>query len=293
MIHLVIVSVVWAFSFGLIKTYLGGVHAFVISFVRMLISLVVFAPFLRLKGMNLKLAVKLVLIGMVQYGLMYITYIYSYRLLEAHQVALFTIFTPLYVTLINDVMGRRFRLLFCLTSLLAIVGTGIVVFKEFHRSDLRLGLLLLQVANVCFAFGQIAYKRLMTRHPGLKDRNVFGLLYFGAFVITAAFAATADWQSVRFTTEQVTVLLYLGVVASGVCFFLWNYGARRANAGALAVCNNLKVPLAVVCALVVFGEWRGTNVTRLLVGGAIIVGSLFLNEWMVKRTSPPTQGAAG
>ena len=53
---------------------------------------------------------------------------------------------------------------------------------------------------------------------------------------------------------QVLVLLYLGLLASGVGFFLWNVGATRVSAGTLAVFNNVKIPLAVVVSLLFFAE---------------------------------------
>ena len=46
--YLVIVSLIWAFSFGLIKTYLVGLDPFVVSGIRIGIALLVFLPFLRL-----------------------------------------------------------------------------------------------------------------------------------------------------------------------------------------------------------------------------------------------------
>ncbi|MCB0265532.1 MAG: EamA family transporter, partial [Calditrichaeota bacterium] len=75
---------------------------------------------------------------------------------------------------------------------------------------------------------------------------------------------------------QIWTLLYLGILASGVCFFLWNFGARQVNAGSLAVANNLKVPLGVAAALLFFGE--SADVPRLLIGGGIILAALLANE---------------
>ena len=56
-----------------------------------------------------KLSLRLLAIGALQYGVMYITYIASFRFLKAYEVALFTIFTPIYVTLFNDLFARRFK----------------------------------------------------------------------------------------------------------------------------------------------------------------------------------------
>jgi drug/metabolite transporter (DMT)-like permease len=72
-----------------------------------------------------------------------------------------------------------------------------------------------------------------------------------------------------------------GRFASGICFFLWNMGARKVNAGALAIFNDLKIPLSISVSILVFGE--KANLTTLLIGGGIIVLSLVLNEISVKR----------
>ncbi|MEJ5203017.1 MAG: EamA family transporter, partial [Anaerolineales bacterium] len=74
-----------------------------------------------------------------------------------------------------------------------------------------------------------------------------------------------------------------GLVASGIGFFLWNFGARRTNAGALAIFNDLKIPLAVTVSLLVFGE--KTNVLNLLTGGALVLAALAINEIAARRST--------
>jgi drug/metabolite transporter (DMT)-like permease len=60
--------------------------------------------------------------------------------------------------------------------------------------------------------------------------------------------------SIALPPGQLLSLLSLGVLASGLGFVVWNVGATRVTAGALAVMNNAKVPLAVAMALIFFGE---------------------------------------
>lgn len=282
MIYLLIVSFIWAFSFGLIKGNLTGLDSNFVAWIRMSVSLVVFLPFLHIKGIERKLAVKLIVLGMLQYGLMYITYIYSYQFLKAYQVAIFTIFTPLFVTLINDILEKRFHPLFLAVAILAITGTAIIVNKQIHQNDIRIGFFIIQVSNLCFASGQVWYKKIMSRYNDIKDANIFGLLYFGAFIITfiAALSST-EWSTLQVNTKQVLTLLYLGAIASGLCFFLWNYGAKKTDIGALAVFNNMKVPLAVTCSILFFNE-KG-SIPRLLIGGVIILAALFINEWLIRK----------
>jgi drug/metabolite transporter (DMT)-like permease len=71
-------------------------------------------------------------------------------------------------------------------------------------------------------------------------------------------------------------LLYLGALASGIGFFGWNLGARKVNAGTLAVFNNLKIPLAVGVSLTVFGEH--TDLPRLIGGATFMLLALYLSE---------------
>jgi drug/metabolite transporter (DMT)-like permease len=75
--------------------------------------------------------------------------------------------------------------------------------------------------------------------------------------------------------HQLVVLIYLGVVASGLGFFLFNAGARRTDIGTLAVFNNLKIPLAILASGLVFRE--AVDWPRLALGVAVIACALGLN----------------
>jgi drug/metabolite transporter (DMT)-like permease len=253
MLQLIIVSFIWAFSFGLIKRHLVGVDSTFVSAVRLGLSLLVFLPFLRLRGVTLRLALILASIGAVQFGLMYLAYIESFRYLRAYEAALFTITTPILVTLIADALDRRLRLRAFAAAVLAVVGAGFVTLKSVNLDLTLTGLVLVQLSNAAFAIGQIAYRRVRAHHAGVRDGDVFALLYAGAFAIALA-ALMMKGAPSSFSTSQLLTLLYLGVLASGVGFFLWNVGATRVSSGTLAVMNNAKVPLGVGCSLLFFGE---------------------------------------
>jgi drug/metabolite transporter (DMT)-like permease len=82
--------------------------------------------------------------------------------------------------------------------------------------------------------------------------------------------------TIQLRGAQLAVLLYLGLLASGIGFFLWNVGATRVGTGVLAVFNNVKVPLAVLVSLLFFREQ--TDLARLALGGGIILLALYLNS---------------
>jgi carboxylate/amino acid/amine transporter len=279
MLYLIIASLIWAFSFGLIKTHLAGVvNPYLVACIRLSLSLVVFLPWLRVRRLDKKAIVSLLAIGAVQYGLMYITYIVSYEFLKSYQVALFTIFTPLYITLINDIQRKRIHKLFFVAALMAVLGTGVIRYTETALAGVLIGFALVQIANICFAMGQMSYRQVMKQLDGHSDRDVFGLLYIGAVLVSVLPACfTTDWANTGIGGKEILVLLYLGVLPAGVGFFLWNIGARKVNPGALAVMNNVKIPLAILCSLLVFNETA--DIPRLLIGGLVLIGAVFVSEW--------------
>ncbi len=270
--YLLLVSLLWAFSFGLIKTHLAGIDSAFVAATRLALSLLVFLPFLRPRATSGRSALALVAIGAVQFGLMYLAYLASFHTLAAYQVALLTIVTPILVCLCDDAIERRIRWQALLAAALAVAGAGVIVARQSFGQAEWIGVGLVQLSNLCFALGQVLYRRWRLAQPQIRDREVFGWLYLGAAATTIPLALSrtdilATARSLSGT--QLGVILYLGVLASGAAFFLWNLGAARVSAGSLAVMNNAKTPLGVAAALLVFDE--RTDLPRLLVGGALIL----------------------
>ena len=83
------------------------------------------------------------------------------------------------------------------------------------------------------------------------------------------------------TATQAGVLLYLGVIASGLGFFLFNAGARRTDVGTLAIFNNAKIPLAILASALVFHD--RVDWARAAAGGVVIALALALNGWLVRN----------
>lgn len=282
MIYLLLVSLIWAFSFGLIKTNLTSIHPIVVTGLRLLIATIVFLPFLRLRKIKMRSTISLLLIGGVQFGLMYIFYNFAFQYLKAFEVALFTIFTPLFVSLVSNIIERKWNNPYIPTSILAIIGTGIIVHTGFSRPGMLLGFSFVQLSNLCFAIGQVYYRRMMRKLTGVGDVEIFAIPYLGGFA-TALICSFffVNWTNIHITSTQWLNLIYLGALASGLGFFLWNYGARRTNIGALAIFNNLKIPLSIAVSLLFFHE--KADVLSLLIGGTIVLASLVINQFIESR----------
>ena len=92
---LILVSLIWGFSFVIIKGSLTSLDSSFVAFARLLLSLIVFLPFLRPARIPFSGKLQLMMIGGVQYGVMYLAYIAAFRDLPAHGVALLTTTTPI------------------------------------------------------------------------------------------------------------------------------------------------------------------------------------------------------
>jgi drug/metabolite transporter (DMT)-like permease len=108
-------------------------------------------------------------------------------------------------------------------------------------------------------------------------------MYLGAVLLTLPIAlATTDFSALTMTTKQGMALLYLGVIASGLCFYLWNSGSKQVNTATLATMNNAYIPLAVLFAFSIFGE--SIHWPRFIVGSTLITLGVILARKQQNRT---------
>ena len=286
MIYLSIVSLIWALSFGLIGNMLSGVDSFFVATLRLGIASLLFLPFLRLKGIGWITIVRLVLYGAIQFGLMYACYMSAFRFIPSHLVAVFSILTPVYVVFIHDLQKRVFSKRYLWIAVLSVLGAATIKAKTMPTGDIWMGFLLMQVAGAAFAFGQVAYREWKIKNQDVSDLSIFGLLTIGGTLCIGCLSLPeTEWEISKISADQWKAILYLGLVASGLGFFLWNKGASKTNAGTLAAFNNAVVPLAVLISLFIFNEGKNfdrEDQIRLMIGSVLIGSALFLS---LKRKS--------
>jgi drug/metabolite transporter (DMT)-like permease len=282
MIYLVIPTLIWAFSFGLIGNTLKGLDPLQIADTRLLFALIAFLPFIKLANTNRQEKWQLILLGALQYGVMYTCYLSAFRYIPSYLVALFSVFTPLYIVIINDLRQRCFTPWYLVATLLSVFGAAVIKMDNIDSSEIWLGFLLMQIANMAFAFGQVYYRDWKQDRQHISDSSVFGFLYLGAAVFTSiATLLISSQPPIPFdaTPTQWLVLVYMGFIASGLGFFFWNKGATQTSVGVLATFNNAVVPLAMFASLFIFGEAKGGSpeeLARLAIGSLLIVVALLI-----------------
>lgn len=276
MAYLLAATLLWAFSFGLIKIFLGDLDPLQVAGGRLLLAAAVFAPLLGRYSLGFRTAGMAVLLGSVQFGLMYFFYIASFAYLPAWMVALLTVFTPLYVVLMADLLARRLDWRHLLAAVAAVLGAGYVLARGLPEGADWRGVVLLQLANLCFAAGQVLFPRLQRRVGG-NEATLVAWMYQGAALLSLLALASRGWPaSDGWSGRSLLVLLYLGLIPTALGFYLWNKGATLTTSGRLAVANNLKIPLAVLVSWLVFNE--EADYARVLIGLGVILASLLLTR---------------
>ncbi len=287
---LIITTILWAFSFSLIGEYLAGqVDSWFSVLVRLSLAALAFLPFLRWRGYQAKALLLYMAVGACQLGIMYMISYRAYLYLSVPEFLLFTVMTPLYVTLVYDLLRRRrLRWGYILSALLAVAGAAIIRYDGVSEHFWH-GLLLVQAANLVFALGQVGYKRLMEVYP-MPQHTAFSWFYLGSFLVALiGWSLFGNVQQLPTNTLQWVVLVWLGLGASALGYFMWNYGATQVDAGTLGIMNNFHVPAGL---LVNFAIWQQRpHWPSFIIGALVIMSSLWVHRrWIVVRPERKEDG---
>ena len=269
MVNLLVATICFSLSFGLIKSQLSMLPSEFVVIARLFIAALIFCPFL--KKLKLQKSILAMFIGAIQFGLMYLLFIKAFKFLQGNEIALLTTTTPVFVGIWSAFLGERFRPLYIFCILLSVIGAGIVVWHNHALNMIVKGVLLMEGSNCAFALGQVLWKR----HLGnSKDKDLIALAYIGALIFVIPFATFVDYSSVYLSLKQILALLYLGIIPTGIGFWLWNKGAGQVSYSLLAVMNNIKIPLGILFSILLFHE--RVDLFNFLIGSALILMAVLI-----------------
>ncbi len=285
MLYLLIVTALWAFSFSLIGEYLAGrVDSDFAVLARVLIAAAVFLPFTLWRGLPRRLLAGFWLAGALQFGVTYLCLYRSFQVLTVPEVLLFTVLTPIYVTLLDDALARRFSPWALLAALVA-VGGGVIIRFDRLEGDYLLGFILLQVANATFAAGQVLCRRLLLHYQPVQPlHHFFGHFFLGALLLALpSFLLFGNPDKLPQTAMQWGVLAWMGLFATALGLYWWVKGSTKVDAGTLAVMNELHVPAGLLVNLLIWN--RDFDLPRLAAGGVVILVAMGL-LYLGRRRAP-------
>ena len=175
-----------------------------------------------------------------------ITQFLGTALASAHDGALLTTVTPVFVILLAwMLLGERPRWPVVVGMLLALVGVAIVVAAQTamesggssNREAALLGDGLLVLSALCWALFTVVGAPLIRRHSALvaaTSATRWSLL----FMLPAAaieLALRDDWRALSLSPGAVGAVLYLGLGATALAWFLWYRGIATMEAGVASI----------------------------------------------------------
>lgn len=196
----------------------------------------------------------------------------------ASNVSLIICTAPILAALLSFLIykGETLRPRLITGSLMALVGVGFVVFNGSFILQLSpVGDVLTLTAALMWAFYCLLLKRMNATYPTLFiTRKVF---FYGVLTLIPCFFYSPLQTSgdVLFQPLVVANLLFLGAVASMLCYIMWNTAVKRL--GVVRTTNYIYVvPLVTLLTSAVVLDETITIVA--LIGSALILGGVYIAE---------------
>lgn len=274
----IIVVAVWGTTFISTKVLIGnGLAPQEIFFYRFLIAYagIWFVSRGKLFAENVKDEVMLALAGLFGGSLYFFTENTALGITQASNVSFLLCGTPLITTLLSKIFYRDVRISwkFVAGSLAALAGVGMVVFEG--ASVLKIspaGDLLTLAASFSWGFYSIVIRRLENRYStAFITRKVF---FYGLATICPVFIFEPMDIGALFSSGLSVWLnlIFLAVIASLVCFVVWNSVIKEI--GIVKATNYVYLSPVVTLAVsaAVLGERMGPVA---LAGAACIMGGVY------------------
>ncbi|MBF88803.1 MAG: hypothetical protein CMG75_03920 [Candidatus Marinimicrobia bacterium] len=274
-IFLAIIGVSFLFSFTNIaaKEAVMNLSPWAVAFFRFLIGSFTLYVLMKSMGKTINLLPidkwRFVTLAFLAVPLNQITFLAGIQYTPASHPALLYATTPAWVLLLALWLRiEKLRWWKWAGIVLAILGVGILFLGEFisFRRDTINGDLLLMVALFAWALYTTLGKPIVERYGALETTFVvitFGFFLYVPFGIWSVF--TADYSQI--TSKAILAIIYIGIFASGIAYFLWYWLLARIRPSQVAIITCLGPPLTA------FFEWTifGTVPTLNLLLSSIVV----------------------
>jgi hypothetical protein len=202
----------------------------------------------------------MLLIGALQFGITYVCLYLSFRVLTVPEVLLFTILTPLHVTLIEDALNRRFNPWALVAALVAVAGAAVIRFDGSARISSW-------VSCCCnWPTSPTPPARCCTSIWWRATQRPAALPAFRLLLPRRTGGGVAGLPAVRQSQLPARSTAAMGRAAvprpglDRAGLYWWNKGACLVNGGTLAVMNNLHVPVGLLLNLLIWNQherWGG------------------------------------
>lgn len=281
-VSLLSVAVIWGINIPLMKIGLEQLNVYVFNAVRLTVSALVLAGFAireirqgRLPTRDIPWG-KVCIYGVLAAGIYQLLFLLGVARTTSGNTALIMATVPMWTALLARLfLDERLKSIAWTGLVIALFGTIIVATQsgEVTVSQTHvLGNAIILGAALIWS-GGTAYSR-----PLLQQISPMQLSATAAVIALPLhwFVAWGELENnvpVLQSLDLWGILLFSGVLSSGLALPMWNFGVRQAGAAHAAIIQNLIPVIAILAAWISRGE---TATSTQMIGGALILGGLVL-----------------
>jgi drug/metabolite transporter (DMT)-like permease len=275
---LIAASTIWGSTFVITKSLMSSISPFLVVSLRLIISVLALTPFALKKGFRLKMIFRkeYLLYGLTGIALYYGPATIGLSLSSTANAALIQAVIPAVVALLSVIiLKEKLSRLHSFGIGLSIAGILLVSGNPSASGQSTLiGNLLIIASVVSWSIYNIQSHRLPEEvDPIVSTTASFytGVLYLLPFTA---------WDIAHSGFPQITLpawgaLVYLGVIASALAYFLWNFGLSKMDASLAAPFINL-IPIIGLALSILTGE--PVSILQISGGLVAIVGVLITQD---------------
>lgn len=265
--------IIWSNTFVSSKILLhNGLSPAEIFAIRFALAYVAIIPFTHSKLWcdNLKDELLMLVLGATGGALYFLAENTALKYTGVSNVCLLVCSAPLLTALLARWFGKSEKMSSRLItgSLIAFAGAALVIVEDWKHMQLKLlGDMLALCGALSWAVYQLIIKRMCGKYSTVFiTRKVFA---YGLFTIAAFFVFDHPSFPLDSMLHPVVAgnLLFLGIIASGLCFWVWNIVIDHLGAVATSAYIYLQPLFAAITASFVLGE----PITGAVVAGAVLI----------------------
>lgn len=250
-------AALWGLMYVISRVALETIPALPLVVIRVVISLACLAPFAvreRFWRVTPRQLGWLALIGLTGYTCSLSLQFIGTELTSASLGSLITSASPAFIILFAALGGEQPSLRATLALGLALAGVALIVGVDVPAGLSLPGVLALLGAAISWALYTVLGRRLARNLP-LLTMLFWGLLLGGLAVVPLAAPQWPSFDQMRHYSLTLWLeILYLGVIAMALAFFLWNYGFAHLPSDTGAVFGLFQPLVGVALGVTLLGE---------------------------------------
>ncbi len=276
------VALIWGVNIPLMKSGLEVVDVYVFNAIRLVVSAAVLAAFaLRewQRGVKPKAGIsfrQILIHGLFVSAIYQLLFLGGIATTTSGNTALIISTVPIWTALLARIfLAERLRVLAWWGLSIALVGTIIVALQKGDVAVSRqhlVGNITVLGAAMMWASGTVYSRSLLTRISPMQLAAASAVVALPIHLLVAAGRYGSSLPALQ-SIDLWMIILYAGVLSSGLALPMWNFGVRHTGAAQAAIIQNLIPVIAILATWVGRGE---PPTVAQVVGGILILGGLVM-----------------